>query len=92
VRAGAVASLDVHHGNGAAPAEAGDVADMQTATLCERGLELGVELAAVLIVTEDVSGGSLDDEPLATAAKRAGAAAAAALGPSKPESNPKVEG
>jgi uridine phosphorylase len=78
-KAGVVASLDVHPGGGLAPVAAGDVADMQTATLFERSEALGVALAAVLIVAGGSNGESLGDEPLEAAAKRAGAAAAAAL-------------
>lgn len=74
-----VASLDVHHSGGPAPVDAGDVTDMQTATLFERGEALGVALAAVLIVAEDASGKKLGDEALEAAAKNAGAAAEASL-------------
>jgi uridine phosphorylase len=82
-KAGVVASLDVHPGGGLAPVAAGDVADMQTATLFERGEALGVTLAAVLIVAESVTGNSLEDEAMAAAAKRAGTAGAVALSLSK---------
>lgn len=82
-KAGVVASLDVHPGGGQAPVAAGDVADMQTATLFERSKALSVALAAVLIVAGGSDGESLGDEPLEAAAKRAGAAAAAALSLSK---------
>lgn len=79
-----VASFDVLHAGGSAPAPAaGDVADMQTAALFARGRELGVALAAVLIVT-DSAGGTLADERLEAAAKASGEAAARAL------SNPRV--
>jgi uridine phosphorylase len=79
VGTGVVASLDVHHGGGPAPVEAGDVADMQTATLFERGEALGLALAAVLIVAEDAAGEKLGDEALERSAKNAGAAAEALL-------------
>jgi uridine phosphorylase len=77
--AGVVASLDVHHGGGLPPVGAGDVADMQTATLFERSAALGVALAAVLIVAADASGEEAGDEVLERAAKNAGAAAEASL-------------
>jgi uridine phosphorylase len=80
-----VASFDVlHAGDAAATVAAGDVADMQTATLFGGGRELGVAVAAVLIVTEGATG-SLGDEKLEAAAKESGEAAARAL------SNPQVE-
>jgi uridine phosphorylase len=75
-----VASLDTLHGGGAAaPVAAGDAADMQTATLFGRGQDLGVALAAVLIVAEAANGGQLSEEAGELAAKRAGIAASAAL-------------
>lgn len=76
----AVASLDTLHGGGAPPpVTAGDAADMQTAALFARGAELGVALAAVLIVAESAAGEGLDEEEAERAAKRAGVAAAASL-------------
>jgi uridine phosphorylase len=79
-RAGTVASLDILHGGGApAPVEAGDAADMQTATLLARGVTLGVAVAAILIVAETAAGERLGDVESELAAKRAGVAAAAAL-------------
>jgi uridine phosphorylase len=79
-RAAAVASLDLLHGGGApAPVEAGDAADMQTAALFSRGAELGVELAAVLVVVEGADGSRLEGEAEEKASKRAGAAALSAL-------------
>jgi uridine phosphorylase len=74
----AVVSLDTlpRTGSEAAPAA---LADMQTATLLARGGELGVALAAVLIVAELGSGERLEDEAGERAAKRAGRAAAAVL-------------
>jgi uridine phosphorylase len=79
-RGAAVASLDVLHGGGApAPVEAGDAADMQTAALFGRGIELGVELAAVLVVVESADGERLEPEPEERAAARAGESAAAAF-------------
>jgi uridine phosphorylase len=79
-RRGVVASLDVLHGGGAAaPVSGGDAADMQTAAVLARGLELGVAVGAVLIVTESSTGERLSEEETGTAGKRAGAAAAVAL-------------
>jgi uridine phosphorylase len=79
-RPAAIASLDTLHGGGApAPVSAGDAADMQTAALFGRGRELGLAIAAVLIVSETASGTALGDEELATAAKRSGIAASAVL-------------
>jgi uridine phosphorylase len=79
-RPATVASLDVLHAGGApAPVAAGDAADMQTAALFARGRELGVALAAVLIVTEAEAGEQLSDEAMEAATKRAGNAAAAVL-------------
>jgi purine-nucleoside phosphorylase len=80
---GVVVSLDVLHrpAHEERPGE-GEVADMQTAALLGGGQELGVALAAVLIVSHDASGEDLDDKDLAAAAKRAGTAAAIALSPS----------
>ncbi len=79
-RAGIVASLDTLHGGGApAPVEAGDAADMQTAAVLSRGRELGLAVAAVLVVSESADGERLDDEAEQEAAKRAGLAAAAVL-------------
>jgi uridine phosphorylase len=77
-RAATVASLDVLHGGGApAPVSAGDAADMQTAALFGRARELGMKLAAVLIVSEDADGGQLGAEAGEEVARRAGLAASA---------------
>ncbi len=79
-REGTVASLDILHSGGApAPVTAGDAADMQTAALFARGRELSLELAAVLVVSEDAGGEQLGDEALAKAAERAGEAAITVL-------------
>jgi uridine phosphorylase len=79
-RLATVASLDTLHGGGSpAPVAAGDAADMQTAALFVRGGELGVELAAVLIVTASAGGEQLEEEASEAAAKRAGAAASIVL-------------
>jgi uridine phosphorylase len=71
-----VASLDDPH----AEPPAGAVAtDMQTATLLSRGRELGIALAAVLIVERSARGERIGDEALEAAAKLAGAAASDVL-------------
>ncbi len=78
-----VASLDFVHpagGGTAAYATAVDAADMQTAGLFNAALEHEIEIAAVLIVAESAAGDQAGDELLEVAAKRAGTAAAAALG------------
>jgi uridine phosphorylase len=75
-----VASLDtLHHGGDTPAVTTGEAADMQTAALFERGEELGVALAATLIVTETVSGKTATDTVMEIAAKRAGIAARAVL-------------
>jgi len=74
-----VASLDaMPAAAGAIPDGAGAV-DMQTVALLARGEQLGVAVAALLIVSEAAAGERLADEPLEGAAKRAGRAAAAVL-------------
>jgi uridine phosphorylase len=75
---GAVASLDTlpRPEHEAAPAV---VADMQTATLFARAEELGVALAAILIVAELPSGERIEDKRSDLATKRAGNVAAAVL-------------
>jgi uridine phosphorylase len=81
-RPAAVASLDfLHRGGGreGVYAERVDAADMQTAALLLRGKELGVALAAVLVVAESAAGTGADDEALAEAAERAGKAAVTVL-------------
>jgi nucleoside phosphorylase len=62
---GRVASLDVLHPVPGQPAPEGDVADMQTAALLAAAPDLGVVLAAVLIVTEVEGFDHLDDESIA---------------------------
>src|SRR5262249_8681870 len=80
-RDAAVASLDcLPRAGGEADYEEGvDAADMQTATLLLRGAELGMALAAILIVAESAAGEGGDDGTLAGAAERAGKAAVAVL-------------
>jgi uridine phosphorylase len=75
-RPGRVASLDVLHPAPGQPTPPGDVADMQTAALLAAGRELGVALAAVLIVNEAEGFEHLDDDSVA---KRAILASQAAL-------------
>jgi uridine phosphorylase len=75
-----VASFDALPADVAAvPAAA--AADMQTVAVLARGRQLGIAVAALLIVSETDAGELLADEPLETAAKRAGRAASAALSP-----------
>lgn len=79
----AVASLDTMPSSTAMPAGA-IAADMQTVALFARASELGIAVGAILIVAES-SAGTLGDEDLATAARRAGRTAVEAL------SNPLLE-
>jgi uridine phosphorylase len=85
-RAAIVASLDAMHRGGRAErapyAERVDAADMQTATLFSGAKDLGLAIAAVLIVAESAAGDQADDARIEAAAKSGGAAAAAALFPS----------
>jgi uridine phosphorylase len=78
-RPGRVASLDVLHPAPGHPTPDGDVADMQTAALLAAGRDLGVALAAVLIVTEVEGFDHLDDESLTERASVAAEAATRAL-------------
>ncbi|HEX3239072.1 MAG TPA: hypothetical protein VHR18_02920 [Solirubrobacterales bacterium] len=81
-RPGSVASLDTLHRDlpdNAAAELAADLADMQTAALLARGKQLGLAIAAVLIVTETSAGELLGDAEIEAAAKLAGSAAAAVL-------------
>jgi uridine phosphorylase len=79
-KAATAASLDVLHGGGApAPVAAGDAADMQTASLFARAEQLGLALAAVLVVTEGADGARLEDEAEELVTKRAGRATSAVL-------------
>jgi len=54
-------------------------ADLQTATLFARARELGVELAALLIVAETAAGETIDRKRLEELERRAGRVAAASL-------------
>jgi len=61
------------------PSTLAEVADMQTAALLATATELGVAIAALLIVSERSDSGQLPDKALEEVAKRAGRAAAAVL-------------
>jgi uridine phosphorylase len=79
---GRVVSLDsLYRPERDLPSVLAEAADMQTAALLRVGAELGVALAAVLIVGEKSDAGQLRDEDLEEAAKRAGRAAARLLSP-----------
>jgi uridine phosphorylase len=78
-RSGRVASLDVLHSWPAHPTPDGDVADMQTAALLKAGPDLGVAIAAVLIVTEAEGAEHLGDDELADRAAFVAEAASRAL-------------
>jgi uridine phosphorylase len=92
-RGGSVASLATLHRHHPDPAALrADAADMQTAALFARGRELGIAIAAVLIVDEAADGRQTDDEGIAGSAVVAGVAAAAALSTAAAESNPQVKG
>jgi uridine phosphorylase len=74
-KSGAVASLDVLHPSPGHATPDGAAADMQTAALFAAGRDIGVAVAAVLIVTDAENVEQLGDETLA---ERAAAAARAA--------------
>jgi uridine phosphorylase len=80
-RPAAAASLDALHRGGGTErmpyADRVDAADMQTATLFAEARDLGLAIAAVLIVVEDAAGVLADDDRIEAAAKRSGAAASA---------------
>jgi uridine phosphorylase len=78
-RPGRVASLDVLHPAPGHPSPEGDVADMQTAALLAAGRNLGVALAAVLVVTEVDGVEPMDDDALANRAAFAAEAATRAI-------------
>jgi uridine phosphorylase len=61
------------------PSTLAEVADMQTAALLAAAADLGIAVAALLIVSERSDSGQLPDEELEAVAKRAGLAAAAVL-------------
>jgi uridine phosphorylase len=78
-----VASLDGLHKGGSAEqapyAERVEAADMQTAALFSGANDLGLEIAAVLIVAESSTGDQADDDRIEAAATAAGVAASATL-------------
>jgi uridine phosphorylase len=80
---GAVRVASFHEPPGAGrPHPPGTIAaDMQTATVLARGRDLGVAVAAILIVETAAGGEHIADEDLEDAAKRAGRAAAGILSP-----------
>jgi uridine phosphorylase len=79
-RGGSVASLATLHRHHPDPAALrADAADMQTAALFARARQLGVALAAVLIVSEAADGRQLDDEAAEAGARAGGRAAAGVL-------------
>jgi uridine phosphorylase len=80
-----IASLDTLPAERGAPPGLA-AADMQTLAVLARGRELGIAVAAVLVVAERGGDGRLDEGELEAAAIKAGEAAARAL------SNPQVEG
>lgn len=78
-RSATIASVDSHPGE-PTPPSGGAATDMQTAPLLARARSLGIEAAAILIVTELPAGGmALEKEALELAEKRAGRAASTAL-------------
>jgi uridine phosphorylase len=74
-RPGRVASLDVLHPAPGQSSPEGDVADLQTAALLATARELGIAVAAVLIVAEAAGFDHLDDEAIAERANLASQAA-----------------
>jgi uridine phosphorylase len=80
-KTGRVASLDVLHPSPGHATPDGDAADMQTAALFATAKDLGVALAAVLIVTDAPDTDPLADEAIADRASVAATAAALSLFP-----------
>ncbi|HEX5989853.1 MAG TPA: hypothetical protein VFY75_06565 [Solirubrobacterales bacterium] len=79
-RLGVAVSLDnLHDPERGQPSVLAEAADMQTAALLGSAEELGVAVAATLIVAERSDAGLLRDDALEEAAKRAGTAAARLL-------------
>ncbi len=78
-KTGRIASLDVLHPSPGHVIPDGDAADMQTAALFAAGKDLGVAIAAVLIVTDAPDTDHLGDEELADRAATAARSAAFAL-------------
>jgi uridine phosphorylase len=78
-RPGSAVSLDVLHPSPGHLTPDGDVADMQTAALFRAGADLGVALAAVLVITDREGATPLPDDSLVDRATSAARAAAFAL-------------
>jgi uridine phosphorylase len=79
-RTGTVLSLDsLYRPERDLPSTLAEVADMQTAALFATAAELGVAVAAILIVTEKSDSGQLPDDQLETASRTAGRAASTVL-------------
>lgn len=78
-REATVTSLDAMPAGGDIAAARSEAADMQTVAVLARGAELGLAVAALLIVTETGGAEPLPDEAIEAAAKRAGQAAAGVL-------------
>ena len=76
---GKAASFDLIPPHDALAGSAFSVADMQTAALFSVAPTVGVEIGALLIVSEDAAGERIGDEHLEDSAKRAGRVAAIAL-------------
>lgn len=77
---GVAVSLDsLHDPERGRPSVLAEAADMQTAALLDAAVELGVAVAAVLIVSERSDAGQLQDGELEDAAQRAGGAASGVL-------------
>ena len=81
VETAVAASFDVLPAPERIEAAGARVADMQTAALFSVAPDLGVEVGALLVVSEDAAGERIGDELLEDSAKRAGRVAAAALSP-----------
>jgi uridine phosphorylase len=71
-----ISSFDLHPDE---HSPAGGAADMQSASLLARARSLGVEAAAILIVTETSGGGELEKDEIEGAEREAGRAASAVL-------------
>ncbi len=80
-RRSVVASLDVLHRHHPEPEGDADVADMQTAALFAAAGRLHIEMAALLIVSEESKDRTIEDEELKAVTKRAGMAAKDILSP-----------
>jgi uridine phosphorylase len=76
-----IASFDTMQTDSEPPRPGIVATDMQTATVFASGRELGIALAAVLIVAATARGERIADAEIEAAAKRCGRAAAAILSP-----------